>query len=233
MPGRGGIFEEKEQTIGRQIKLPWSKAIEISLKSLRIRFYRSMITMSGIILAIAFLMSVWTTNDFIGSFTSVGENDPNYIEMRRVLNEQRIDIAEGQEGLQSKDIWLIALSLLVCVVGIVNAMLMSVAERIREIGTMKCLGALNGFIIKLFLLESSLQGITGTILGIVIGFLLTFGRTIFAFGGFSFSYFPFASIAFHAFLALLIGSFLSVFAAIFPAQRAAMMQPVDALRAEE
>src|SRR5207245_11646074 len=65
--------------------------------------------------------------------------------------------------------WLIGLALLVAFVGILNAMLMSVTERFREIGTMKCLGALDGFIIKLFLLESLFHGVIGTIVGIVLG----------------------------------------------------------------
>ena len=54
-------------------------------------------------------------------------------------------------------------------------MLMSVTERFREIGTMKCLGALDTFIVKLFLLESTFQGLAGTSAGIVIGFALTLG----------------------------------------------------------
>ena len=48
--------------------------------------------------------------------------------------------------------------MLVAFVGVLNAMLMSVTERFREIGTMKCLGALNSFIVKLFLIESLFQG---------------------------------------------------------------------------
>ena len=47
--------------IGKQIVLPWSKAIEIAAKSIKVRFWRSMITMSSIVLAIAFLMSIWTS----------------------------------------------------------------------------------------------------------------------------------------------------------------------------
>ena len=47
--------------IGKQMMLPWSKALEIALKSIRVRFWRSMITMSSIVLAIAFLMSIWTS----------------------------------------------------------------------------------------------------------------------------------------------------------------------------
>jgi putative ABC transport system permease protein len=50
----------------------------------------------------------------------------------------------------AKQRWIIILSLLVCVVGIVNAQLMAVTERFREIGTMKCLGALDRFVLRLF-----------------------------------------------------------------------------------
>ena len=48
--------------VGQQIVLPLSKAIELSAKSIRVRLGRSLITMSGIILAIAFLMSIGTSN---------------------------------------------------------------------------------------------------------------------------------------------------------------------------
>jgi len=51
------------------------------------------------------------------------------------------------------------LSLLVCAVGIVNAQLMAVTERFREIGTMKCLGALDRFVLRLFILEAGMQGL--------------------------------------------------------------------------
>ncbi len=50
-------------------------------------------------------------------------------------------------------IWLVVMSLLVCTVGITNSMLMAVTERFKEIGTMKCLGALDSFVVLLFLLE--------------------------------------------------------------------------------
>lgn len=223
------------ETIQKQIVLPWSKAVEISFKSLAIRFWRSLITMSGVILAIAFLMSVWTNNRILYSLKHVPKTDENHPRVMERLVKQQIEVDEEAEaaGLDPKDKWLISLSLLVCVVGIVNAMLMSVTERIREIGTMKCLGALDEFIIKLFLLESSFQGILGTLIGIVLGFVLSFGRSWLAFGGFTFSYFPAGDILASAVYSLLIGTLLSVFAAIFPAYRAAKMQPVDAMRVEE
>jgi ABC-type lipoprotein release transport system permease subunit len=61
-------------------------------------------------------------------------------------------------------------------------MLMSVTERFREIGTMKCLGALDGFIVKLFLLESLFQGAVGTTLGVLLGLLVSFAMALLSYG---------------------------------------------------
>jgi len=123
--------------------------------------------------------------------------------------------------------------LTVAVVGIANAMLMSVAERYREIGTMKCLGALDSFIIRLFLLESVFQGTAGTAVGVVLGFLLIWGYTWFSYGWVTMQTFPAAGILKYGLLAFVLGFGLSVLGAILPALRAAKMQPVDAMRVEE
>ena len=64
---------------GRTISLPMSKALEISLRSLKIRFGRSLITTSGIILAIAFLMSVWSSNEIIGGLRNANKSDINLL----------------------------------------------------------------------------------------------------------------------------------------------------------
>jgi len=143
----------------------------------------------------------------------------------------------------NKDIWLVSLSLLVCVVGISSAMLMSVTERFREIGTMKCLGALDRFIVRLFLIESSFQGLAGSATGLVLGLLLAVARSVFAFKTsdpvtgeqqwLALRHFPFAQLLSSAALALAIGVILSVVAAIYPAYRAAKMQPVEAMRASQ
>ncbi|HUS58242.1 MAG TPA: FtsX-like permease family protein [Planctomycetota bacterium] len=135
--------------------------------------------------------------------------------------------------LKAKDYWLISLALLVCFVGIVNAMLMSVTERFREIGTMKCLGALDSFIVKLFLLESVFQGAAGTAIGIVLGTLLSVLRAWWLYGGLVFYHMPIGGILLCMVLSQAVGTLLSVVASVFPARAAARMQPVDALRAEQ
>ena len=222
-------------TGGREIVLPFSRAIEISLRSLRIRFSRSLITTSGIILAIAFLMSVWSNNDIVSNLREANKNEINLllqqngIETLASVSEAAL---ESLEEARSKQLWLVSLSLLVCVVGIANAMLMSVTERFREIGTMKCLGALDSFIIRLFLLESTFQGLAGTIIGVAIGLALTVALALLEYGNFVFEFFPTAGVLESALAAIVAGTVLSLIGAMLPAYRAAKMEPVEAMRSD-
>ena len=232
-------MSDKRIAGGREIVLPMSKAVGISFRSLKIRFGRSLITTSGVVLAIAFLMSVWSSNEIVGSLRDVNKSEINLLLQKNGIEtgiaESGEASAEAQARMQeerSKQTWLISLSLLVCVVGIANAMLMSVTERFREIGTMKCLGALDTFIVKLFLLESTFQGFAGTSAGIVIGFLLTLGLALMDYGGYVVDYFPVSGIAESAGYALVVGTLLSLIGAMLPAYRAAKMEPVEAMRSD-
>ena len=224
---------------GREIVLPMSKAAEIAFRSLKIRFGRSLITTSGVILAIAFLMSVWSSNAIVGSLRDVNKSEINLLLQKNGIETGFAESGEASAEAQarmleeaSKQTWLISLSLLVCVVGIANAMLMSVTERFREIGTMKCLGALDSFIVKLFLLESTFQGFAGTTAGIIIGFALTFLLGLLDYGGYVLDYFPLSKIAESAGYALVVGTSLSLIGAMLPAYRAAKMEPVEAMRSD-
>ena len=64
---------------GREIVLPMSRAVEISFRSLKIRFGRSLITTSGVVLAIAFLMSVWSSNEIVSSLRSADKSEINLL----------------------------------------------------------------------------------------------------------------------------------------------------------
>ena len=232
-------MSEKRLAGGREIVLPMSKAVEISVRSLKIRFGRSLITTSGVILAIAFLMSVWSSNAIVGSLRDVNKSGINLLLQKNGIETGLAESGEASAEAQarmleeaSKQTWLISLSLLVCVVGIANAMLMSVTERFREIGTMKCLGALDSFIVKLFLLESTFQGFAGTTAGIIIGFALTFLLGLLDYGGYVLDYFPLSKIAESAGYALVVGTSLSLIGAMLPAYRAAKMEPVEAMRSD-
>ena len=232
-------MSERRLAGGREIVLPMSKAVEISFRSLKIRFGRSLITTSGVILAIAFLMSVWSNNEIVSSLRNADKSEINLLLQKNGIEtgvteagDSSAEAKARMEEEQSKQTWLISLSLLVCVVGIANAMLMSVTERFREIGTMKCLGALDTFIVKLFLLESTFQGLAGTSAGIVIGFALTLGLALLDYGGYTFTYFPLSGIAESAGYALVVGTLLSLVGAMLPAYRAAKMEPVEAMRSD-
>jgi putative ABC transport system permease protein len=219
---------------GREIVLPLSKAMEISLRSLKIRFGRSLITISGVILAIAFLMSVQSSNQIVDALRAVGNSEINLRLQQNGIETGGAggQISERMQEEKSKQLWLITLSLLVCVVGIANAMLMAVTERFREIGTMKCLGALDSFIVKLFLLESTFQGIAGTSVGILIGLGLTVLLALMDYGEFVITHFPSGGIIKAALMALVAGTVLSLIGAMLPAYRAAKMEPVEAMRSD-
>ena len=211
---------DQKGKIGKQIVLPLSKAVEISVKSIKMRLGRSMITASGIVLAIAFLMSIFVSGSINKALLEKGSAEVR-IQLQNIGGEE-----------QAKQIWLVVLSLLVCVVGIANAMLMSVTERYKEIGTMKCLGALDRFIIKLFLLESGFMGLFGSIAGALLGgFLITIVSSI-NYGLEVITKFPIVGFLYYFVIAVILGTVLSVIGAIYPAYTAARMVPADAMRSE-
>ncbi len=225
------IMSTRAGRIEKQVSLPWSKAVEISAKSIRIRFWRSMITMSGVVLAIAFLMTIWTQNAAVKSLAMA--EDPT---IDLLLQRARIDPGEIREvggAFSARDWWLIVLALVVCFVGIVNAMLMSVAERFREIGTMKCLGALDSFVVRIFFLESSFTGAVGTVIGIFVGLVLSLVRASIMYKVHLWQHFPAVAILQGIGASLIVGVILSIGAAIWPARSAARMQPVEAMQARE
>ena len=212
---------DQKEKIGKQVILPLSKAVEISVKSIKVRLGRSMITASGIVLAIAFLMSIFVSGSINKALLEKGS-----VEVRVQLQNL------GGEEEQGKQIWLVVLSLMVCVVGIANAMLMSVTERYKEIGTMKCLGALDRFVIKLFLLESGFMGLFGSIVGALLGGLLMTIVSTINYGLEVVTKFPVMNFLYYFVVAVALGTVLSVIGAVYPASTAARMVPADAMRSE-
>lgn len=136
------------------------------------------------------------------------------------------------EQARTQTWWVIGLALLVAFVGILNAMLMSVTERFREIGTMKCLGALDGFIVKLFLIESLFQGGAGTIVGVLVGLVLSVAAAVWSYGSFAWANVPWAELGVVALICFGVGVLLTVVGALYPAWQAARMQPIAAMRVE-
>lgn len=118
-----------------------------------------------------------------------------------------------------------AISLLVGGIGIMNIMLVTVTERTREIGLRKALGAKKKTIIAQFLIESVILTFTGGLLGIGLGVLASYGYSLYS--GSTFVVSP-NSIG----LAFIVSATIGVIFGWYPAQRAANLQPIEALRYE-
>jgi hypothetical protein len=149
----------------------------------------------------------------------------------RESEEQAGRLKVQAEQASFRTAWIAIISVLVTVIGIANALLMSVTERFREIGTMKCLGALSAFIRKLFLIESAMIGFAGALIGTLLGAFLSFTGYGLTFGfALITSALQVGSLFAAAAACIAGGTILSMLAAIYPANFAARMVPASALR---
>ena len=123
-----------------------------------------------------------------------------------------------------------AISLLVGGIGIMNIMLVSVVERTREIGLRKALGARNRDIMTQFLAESSFLSLLGGLMGILLGWLISLIIGLIASASGT-TLNPAVSLS-AVLLATLFSIAVGLFFGIYPARRAARLEPVEALRYE-
>ena len=118
-----------------------------------------------------------------------------------------------------------SIGLLVGGIGVMNIMLVSVKERTREIGIRKAIGARAGDILKQFLIEAIFLTGTGGIIGVLVGFGIAFIVK-------SATPLPATVSWWSVFLGLSVSASIGLFFGIFPAQKAAHMDPIVALRYE-
>ena len=123
-----------------------------------------------------------------------------------------------------------AISLIVGGIGILNIMLATVAERTREIGLRKAVGASNRAIMRQFLLEAGtltfLGGVIGIIVGVIISFLITL---VMRYLGYDWAFvISLLSIILAAGVSVLTG----VIFGLYPALKASRLNPIEALRYE-
>ena len=123
-----------------------------------------------------------------------------------------------------------AISLLVGGIGIMNIMLVSVTERTREIGLRKAVGARNRDILIQFLIESLVLSLLGGLIGVLFGWLIAviIGWIASSLGTALTPSVSFSSILLSTFFSAAVGLFFG----IYPARRAASLEPVEALRTE-
>jgi putative ABC transport system permease protein len=129
------------------------------------------------------------------------------------------------------------LALLVAALGVTNTMMMAVYERTREIGILKAIGASSGDVLRLFMAEASLIGFLGGVLGLILGTLLGRGvdwaahwylqsQNVQGIG-------PLSMVpGWLAVGVIVFGTLIGLAAGIYPALRAARLDPIDALRYE-
>ncbi len=214
----------------RLVALPLKKSFQMAYQSIRVRFFRSLVTTMSLVLAVAFLCFVQTGNDIASGLAT--SNDSQII---RSLTKAGYDIDPVTNDIagSAKQRWIVFLSLLVCVVGIVNAQLMSVTERFREIGTLKCLGALDRFIVRIFVIEATLQGLTGAFSGAVLGAVGALLTSLIRFGFYAMTFVSSTDILLTMLYAVCTGTILSLLGVLYPAIVASRMQPVEAMRVDQ
>lgn len=215
-------------SVERQVVLPWHQVVRISYNSIKTRFFRSLITTLTLTLAVAFVAFTWSSYEMLNSIWPHADKS-----LQELITASGYELTDKGFGGSPKDLWLAILSLLVCVVGIVNAQLMAVTERFREIGTIKCLGALDSFVVRIFLLEAVYQGLIGGISGSLLGIFVATASLGWKLGMATFWYWPVWRMLYTTTWASGLAVLLSLVGVTYPALVAARMQPAVALRTEE
>jgi len=193
------------------VRFTLDDAFKLGVSYLERRRDRSLLNIASIALGLSFFTTLLLTDTFYQTYT--GFNGGNTV-------------------IDQSYYWLVVVALAVSIVGITNAMLISVYERVREIGTMKCIGALDQHIIILFFVEAFLQGVLGGLFGVILG---TFGAlaTTASTTGFEIilKVNPIKLLTLYS-SSILIAVLLSIIATIYPAYQASKLDPVEALRYE-
>jgi ABC-type antimicrobial peptide transport system permease subunit len=216
------------KAVQRQVVLPFRQVVRISFNSMMVRLSRSLITTATLALAIAFVAYIWSGYEILNSVWPHIDST-----LQEDVLSSGYDMIDGQFGSSPKDLWLAILSLIVCVVGIVNAQLMAVTERFREIGTFKCLGALNSFVVRIFVLEGIYQGLFGGFVGGILGILVSTLTLSLKLGWCAILYWPVLGMLLTIGWSLLLAALLSLLGVMYPALVAARMEPAVALRTEQ
>ncbi|MFZ1619917.1 MAG: FtsX-like permease family protein, partial [Microgenomates group bacterium] len=118
-----------------------------------------------------------------------------------------------------------SISLIVGGIGIMNIMMVTVTERTKEIGLLKAIGAEKKDILTQFLIESIVLTLVGGVLGIILGEVLAFAIS-------KIISIPFVFQLTSILLAVGVSTLIGVIFGLYPAQRAAKLSPIDALRYE-
>lgn len=195
---------------GRQLDM--AKTVRMSVASLRLHGASSLLQGLTIAATAAFLVFV------AGEIISV-----------RLTRDLPTAEANPEQKI-TQLVWILAVSLLVCAISNIISMMLSVTKRFREIGTMKCLGAFDESILRLFLIEAAMLGGAGALAGVVAGCILAWASTIATHGWVALSSAFGAQVAASAAGAFVTVTLLSFLGAAYPAWKASRMLPIEAMR---
>ena len=176
--------------------------------------------------------SMVTVEEEIASILRARHRTPIGLDDFTIFTQQAIlDVASTVTGVLTIFLGgIAAISLLVGGIGIMNIMLVSVVERTKEIGLRKAMGARKIDILAQFLIESSLLSLVGGCVGIVLGWAISFVVGQIAAGS-NMALNPVVELN-SVMLATLFSAAVGLFFGLYPANRAASLEPVEALRAE-
>lgn len=194
--------------VGRRVELSFKEAFDLSLKNIRRRFASAAVTIFVIVLGTSFL---------------------TFLTMSSIVFRQYTEASISVEAYQY---WLAFIALLLCVVSITNSMTIAVYERYKEIGIIKCLGALDRHILLLFFMESSIMSLVGGIIGFVSGSITAIAVSSFQLGfDVLLKISPF-ELLFGVSLSVIVAFTISIGATMYPAYKAAKSKPAEAFRVE-
>ena len=167
-----------------------------------------------------------TAGDILSNtLPSAADSDSSYSYESPELKQAAQQLKDLSESSNKQLIWIASISLLVGAIGVMNIMLVSVTERTREIGLKKALGAKYGVILSQFLTEAAVLACIGGIIGVISGIVMA--KVISLLTGT-----PTAISIPAIFIAVLLSAVIGIISGVFPAVKAANLNPIDALRHE-
>ena len=186
-----------------KLKLRFDLVWEMAMSSLKVRIGRALLTTLTICTATSFMMYLMA--------------------------------APRTEAPTEQESWtlMLTLALVVSAAGVLNAMLMSVSQRYREIGTIKCLGALDSLVLWSVLVEAAILGLFGAIVGVVVGFVIAILLGMGDYGLGVFGRIDWLLLPLKVLGVFLVGMSLTTVGAAVPAYIASKMPPVEAMRGEK
>lgn len=194
---------------------PLREAVAFSIRSLMLRLGRMAVVLLGIAFAIAFMSVLLATRTIMQGVARLAADG----------GTSAADAAAFQR-------WWIVVALVIAAAGISNAVLMSVTERIKEIGTLKCMGARSIHIIEIFLFETLLLGGLGGLAGGLLGVIATLALFAVKLGGDLWLVFGLADALRLTGQSVVISLALALISAIIPVALAARIEPAEAMRYE-